>query len=728
MTLTTFIRTLLVLSALASAAAQSAERPKIGLALSGGGARGAAHIGVLRELERRRVPIDYIAGTSIGAIVGGMYASGLDTDAIEKVLVETDWDDIFKDQAPRRDAAMRRKFDDEVFQINKEIGVSDGKLKLPSGFIQGQKLQLLLDKLFAPVAAVTDFDDLPIPFRAVATDITTSGAVVLGEGSLAVAVRASMSVPPVFATVHADDRILVDGGISNNLPIDVVRNMGADIVIAVNIGTPLLDRTELDSLIGVSVQLTNILVSRTTDAQIATLGERDILITPELQGFSSANFKEAAEIIPNGMEAALAVGDRLAPLGLSPENYAAYRGGRHEPDRSLPVVHFIRIDNDSALADDYIRRRLSQKLDEPIDFEKLEADIGTIYGLEIFQSVNYSVIEESGETGLLVSARQKTWGPRYLQFGARYSSDLSDNNDLALTLGYTKTPLNIWNGEWRSIMQLGEEPGVATELNQPLGIDSPYYVNGQLSYITERFNIFDDGIKVNQFRARTFAATAALGREFGHWGDLRLGLTRSFSRNKAEFGPSSEQTTDVDGGELFALLRVDTLDDAFFPTSGLRGSAYWASSRSALGADNEFDQARLDALGVASWRRHTFLLGGRYAVTLDGEAPIQDRYRMGGLFNLPGFIDNELSGQNLYLLRAGYQRRIGNLFNTSPYLGFTLQYGQVFEDEADIDLADGITAAGAWLGWRSFVGPLYLGYGYAETGDQSIYVRVGSPF
>ena len=218
--------------------------------LSGGGARGAAHIGVLKELERQRISVDYIAGTSIGAIIGGMYASGMTTEDMEQVLRNTDWDDIFKDHPPRRDSSMRRKFDDRIFQVNKELGIKDGKVKLPSGFIQGQKLQLLLDKLFLPVADIQNFDELSIPFRAVATDITTSEAVVLDRGSLATAIRASMSVPSVFATVRHQGRILVDGGISNNLPVDVVRKMGADVVIAVDIGTPLLKRDQLESAVG----------------------------------------------------------------------------------------------------------------------------------------------------------------------------------------------------------------------------------------------------------------------------------------------------------------------------------------------------------------------------------------------------------------------------------------------------------------------------------------------
>lgn len=719
---------IVALMATAVDAAQADERSKIGLALSGGGARGAAHIGVLRELERLRVPIDYIAGTSIGAIVGAAYASGMSTDEIEKTIVDTDWDNIFKDQPPRTDRSVRRKFDDRIFQIENEIGFDGGKIKLPSGLVQGQKLQLLLDRLFVPVANVLDFDKLPIPFRAVATDIATSRAVVLDSGSLSTAVRASMSIPAIFATVNIDGHILVDGGISNNLPVDVVRNMGADVVIAVDIGSPLLEAKDLESAVGVTVQLTNILVRRTTDAQIATLTDSDILITPELGNFSASNFKESVSIIPRGVEATNAVAAKLTPLAISQTDFGQNIVARKIKQTAYPAVSFIRIENNTALSEEYLLSKLRQKIGEPLNFQQLEEDIGLIYGLKIFQTIDYNVVEEDGETGLVIHARQKPWGPKYLQFGLRYSSDMVDNNNLGVTLGYTVTPLNIWNGEWRTILQLGEEPGILTELNQPLGRGSPYYLNGILSLTNRRFNIYREGNKVAQIRASQFGITGAFGRELGNWADLRAGLSRFASSNRVEIGPPEDEAVDSDGGEVFVRLFVDTLDDVFFPTSGVSALAKWLGSRSELGADNEFDQALVDLTGAATFGSHTLLLGGRYFTTFKGEAPIQNNFRLGGLFTLPGFVENELSGQNLYLLRATYMKKIANLFNTSPYLGITLQQGQVSQDKDALDLSEGITSFGAWLGWKTFIGPIYLGYGHAETGDQSAYIFIGSQF
>ncbi|MDH3279694.1 MAG: patatin-like phospholipase family protein, partial [Gammaproteobacteria bacterium] len=287
------------------------SRPKIGLALSGGGARGAAHIGVIRELERLRVPIDYIAGTSMGAIVGGLYASGLSPDDLETILVEIDWDDIFRDRPDREHLSRRRKFDDTVFQVNKSVGVGLGGLKGTTGFVQGRKLELLLERVTAPVRDIEHFDDLPIPFRAVAANIVSGAEVVLEQGNLPAAIRASMSVPGLLVRVEIDGRLLVDGGMANNLPIDVVRRMGADVVIAVDISTPLQGEDELGSTFAIAAQLSGFLTRQNTEKQIATLTDKDVFMVPELGDIATASFTRAGEAVAIGQAAAVAATESL---------------------------------------------------------------------------------------------------------------------------------------------------------------------------------------------------------------------------------------------------------------------------------------------------------------------------------------------------------------------------------------------------------------------------------
>lgn len=704
------------------------NRTKVGLALSGGGARGAAHIGVLRELERLRVPIDYIAGTSMGAIVGAMYASGYSVDDIERVLIETDWDNIFNDKPPRKYATIRQKFDERIFQLDTQIGASKGKIKLPSGLIQGQKLQLLLDKLFLATADILDFESLPIPFSAVATDIRDGSEVVINSGSLSTAVRASMSVPAVFSTVKVGDKILVDGGISNNMPIDVVREMGADVVIAVDISSPFLAAEQLSSALGVTVQLTSILVRRTTEAQISTLKGKDILITPELDDFSSSNFKGASKIIPSGSVAALENAPRLQELSLNAAEYRSRYAGRTGLGATAPFITFIKADNQTSLSDDYILSRIRQNPNEELNFEQLEEDIAIIYGLGIFESVNYLVVEEDGKSGLLIKALPKTWGPNYLQLGVSYSVDVESNSQLEMRLGYTVRPLNDWNAELRGVLSLGYEPGLYGEFNQPLGTDSPYFFNSVISYTDNRFKTFKDGEVVNEIIARKSEINVSLGREFGYSSDFRIGLNRFQSNNEIDIGLDDGSTDDVSGGQVFAEYRFDTLDNLFFPKKGIIGKLEWVGSQTNLGADEDFQQALFDILHTSTFGKHTINLGGRYFSTIEGEASIESNFRLGGLFNLPGFGINELNGQNLYLLRTAYRRPFMKLFNTTPELGITLQYGQVTNDKDDLNLSDGIGAVGVWLGWNTPLGPAYIGAGSSETNDSSFYIILGRPF
>lgn len=359
------------------------KRPQIGLVLSGGGARGAAHIGVIRVLEELRIPIDHIAGTSMGAIVGGLYASGMSADELEKLLTGIDWQDAFKDKIPRRDRSFRRKSDDNLYLIKSKPGISDqGELKLPSGLLQGQKIDLILKKAALPVSHINKFDNFAIPYRAVAGDIVTGNAVVLDSGDLALAMRASMSV---------------DGGVSNNLPVDVARQMGADILIVVDISTPLLTRDELKSAVAITTQLTGILTRRNTEQQIATLTERDILLTPDLGDITSASFDKAAEAIPKGIAAARQQLGRLQKFSISEPAYAAYRAaraGRRAQEKQPVIIDFVRFDNQSRLSDEVLAARLDLRPGEPLDIAGLEQDIAKIYGLELFENITYEIIEE----------------------------------------------------------------------------------------------------------------------------------------------------------------------------------------------------------------------------------------------------------------------------------------------------------------------------------------------
>ncbi|HAS50775.1 MAG TPA: hypothetical protein DCS21_03120, partial [Gammaproteobacteria bacterium] len=393
-----------VLLALAGplAADTASNRPRIGLVLGGGGARGIAQVGVLQMLQELRVPVDCIAGTSMGSIVGGLYASGMTPEQMTETVQRIDWPAAFTDGPPRADLPFRTKQQQRVLLTNNGVGIKDGGVRLPQGLLQGQNLLLLLQELALPAAGIRDFDKLQVPYRAVATDLATGESVVLKSGELAMAMRASMSIPSALAPVQLDGKLLADGGVSNNVPVDVVRELcHPDVIIVVDVGSPLAPASELNSLLSITGQLTTILTVRNAQQQLKTLGRQDILITPDLRDLSSLAFDRSGEAVTIGYAAAEDKRTELSRLSLSPAAYQAHLAAR--PDRlenHHPVIDFIRIRNDTRLSDQVIENQLQVKPGEPLNPEKLNRNLNMIHGMGDFQQVTYSLVEEEGKTGL----------------------------------------------------------------------------------------------------------------------------------------------------------------------------------------------------------------------------------------------------------------------------------------------------------------------------------------
>src|SRR5271170_8202756 len=375
-------------------AANPAVRPRICLVLSGGGARGMAHIGVLKVLEDLQIPIDCIAGTSMGAIVGGLYASGMTAKQIDATMRSLDWQEAFRDTPPRRDLAFRRKQDDRNYLVRLPLGLKHGKLLLPKGLIQGQKLQETLRQLTLPFSNTTNFDLLPTPFRAVATDLETGNAVFMDKGDLAIAMRASMSAPGVFAPVEVDGRLLVDGGLAENLPINVARAMHADVLIVSDVSFPLQPRAALDSALTISNQMLAILVRKDADRQRATLGPEDILIEPAIGTASATDFTVASGTISAGENAARSQLARLATVSVSDAAYAEYLTRRAAREPGLPEIKFVRVDAQSKRYEKTILAEMQPLVDKPLNSEAVSARVTELYGLGNFETLDYSLVTE----------------------------------------------------------------------------------------------------------------------------------------------------------------------------------------------------------------------------------------------------------------------------------------------------------------------------------------------
>ena len=703
------------------------HRPRLGLVLGGGGARGAAHIGILRVLERLHIPVDVIAGTSMGAIVGGLYASGMSADELEKALGSIDWPETFDDLPPRADRPFRRKRDDDLYLVKREVGYGEGHVKLASGLIQGQKVELVLEKFTLPVAQVDDFDRLPTPFRAVASDIATGREVRLGHGNLARSIRASMSVPAIFAPVRIDDKLLVDGMVANNVPVNVARAMGAERLIVVDVGSPPLTADKITNILGMAGQLTTILSYRNTELQVESLGPQDVLIRPELGEMGAGDFPGAMKAVPIGQAAAEQKLAALRRFSVSDEEYRQWLAARAARRGTVPTVHFVKLDNRSRLSDGVLMVRLRDQIGKPLDPKILDDDIGEIYGLGNFESVRYEVIEQDGQTGILLHAREKSWGPNYLQFGLQLSA--TDEGDSSWNMGFLfkRTALNRLNGEFRTGVQIGEEPALVLDLYQPLDYQSRYFISSQLFFDKRNFNVFQGDNQLGTFQVTRLGGEFSAGRTFGTLGELRVGLRRYAGDADVRSGDASLQGFNFDGGEFYTRFSVDKLDNVNFPRSGYSGRLEWLASRTGLGADERFDQIELGSLYTHTWGRNTALVGLRFQSTVEETAPVQNQFRLGGFLHLSGLNINQLTGQHAGIGYAVYMRRIIDVQLLPAYLGASLEAGNVWQDRGDIG-QNLIVSGSAFLGVDSPIGPIYLGIGHAEGGHTAGFLFLGRAF
>lgn len=711
------------------AASESLDRPRIGLALSGGGARGAAHVGVLRVLEELRIPVDYIAGTSMGSIIGGLYASGMTPDQIEVALAEMDWDNVFSDRPPRIDRPFRRKRDDDLYLVKARPGFNDGKLTFPSGAIQGQKFDLALRQLVRHVSTVSDFDELPIPFRAVASDIGTGKPVVLGGGDIATAMRASMAVPGAFAATEIDGRLLVDGGITNNLPIDVVRAMGADIVIAIDISTPLADPENVRNMLQITGQLTSIMTRANAEIQIASLTERDFLIIPDLGEIGSSDFDLAVEAIETGRVAADLQRAELARLSLGQPEFQAHLAARREPPETREIVDFVRIVNNSRVADEVVRARIRQPVGEPLDVASLEADIARIYGLELFQTVHYDFVEEDGQSGIEITANERSWGPNYLQFGVSLTNDLSGDNRYNMAIAYLRTAINPLNGELRFALQVGEDPILGANWYQPLDYASNYFFEARLRAEQQNIGVYDRKLDpFAEYRVSQVGAELSAGRNLGVLAEARVGLRRSTGDVEVRVGSPDLPEFDFERGAIFGRILYDSIDTLNFPTSGAVMLADYTLFRDALGSDDNLEQLKTRLSYLKSFGAHTVGVGTRIYTTTSGDAAIQDLFRMGGFLNLSGLPQDSVSGEHTALVQVVYYRRAPLIPFFNWYVGSSLELGNAWESRDDISVSSAIWNGSVFLGLDTPIGPLYLGFGQAEGGNNSAFFYLGKTF
>ncbi len=729
----TALRFVVALCIAASAAAASAPtRPRIGLVLSGGGARGGAHLGVLKVMEELHVPVDVIVGTSAGSIIAAAYASGMPLPQIVDEMSGLRTVMLFRD-VDRGEVPLRNKINDAVNYIGPEIGLKNGGIALPKGVVAGVSIEAVLRQLTAR-QRVTDFDRLPIPFRAVATDLTTSEMVVLGSGNLAVAVRASMAIPAVVDPVELDGRVLVDGGLSRNLPVDVARAMGADVIIAINIGTPLRTRKELSGILTVTDQISRILTATNVNQSLKELGPRDVLITPDLGTVETADFDRLAEAAVAGEKAARVAALDLARYSIPPEAWAAWDGARVAEPAALPGrIDAVRVTGTQLVNPEVIVARMKTQAGQAFDPKVADNDIKRIYALGDFERVSYSIADDPAKGRVLTAdVVEKSWGPNYLRFGLGLSSDLSGDSFFTLIATHRWALLNSLGGEWRNDLQIGHADRLATEFYQPLTPAQRVFVALRADTARDPFDIYDDdGNRLARFRRATYGIGFDLGMPIGTSGEVRLGVNRGRLKLLTDTSTVSGSliVPPIEMGGLQGRLRLDTLDNLRFPRSGYSADVQVYASRARFGATDDYTKASGSVdLALASGA-HSLQVGVRAAKSLgSGDLPAYELFSLGGFLQLSGYRTGELIGQEMSFGRLIYNYRVSapGLLD-GAYLGVSYEVGRIGDSVTGANRSGLRHGASLYFALDTPLGPVYLAYGRADGRRQSVYLFVGQP-
>lgn len=711
------------------AAPVAAARPKVGLVLSGGGARGGAHIGVLRVLEALKVPVDVIVGTSAGSIVGAAYATGMPLESIEREMKTLNTSMLFHDLV-RREVPYVRKSDDAFNYVGPEVGVNSGGVALPKGAVAGVALEAVLRRLTARQNS-DDFDDLPIRFRAVATDVADGEMVVLQRGSLAAAIRASMAIPAAVNPVEIDGRLLVDGGVVRNLPVDVARALGAQVIIAVNIGTPPLRREEIGSLLSISEQMTRFLTASNVSRSLLELGPDDVLISPDLGDISTAQFDRLIEAADAGVRAAEAQRGPLAALAVDAQTFAAFSAVRTQhPLGRQRMIARLDVEGARVTREEVIRASMDSQPGSAFDPDVVEADMKRIYGRGDYEHVSYVLTEQAGVGPVLTTkVSEKAWGPHYLRFGLGLSSDFGGNTHFTMRFTHRATWRNRLGGEWRNDLQIGPADLVRTAWHQPLNPEQDVFVSAHAQVSRTPFDLYVKDLRVARFRWDLRSIGTDVGWAIGDVGELRLGLETGRAKilTDTSFIPGAQLSPAVSTGGVSLRLHLDTLDSLRYPRSGFAADLRLYRSSKALGADGPAYTGATGGVKAAfAAGDHAIQVAGLASQPLSGELPNHELNSLGGFLRLSGYHTGQFIGNELRFARAVYTWRIaGPGLLDGAYLGVSTEVGRLSGNSASP--SDTLHGNAIYVTADTFLGPVYLAYGRASTRHSAFYFLLGVP-
>ena len=713
------------------------SRPKVALVLSGGGARGFSHVGVIRELERLGVKIDIVAGTSMGAMVGGGYASGYSVEQMQDIILGVDWKEMFALRPDRDEINWRRRQDDFKGLGTQEIGLSKKGVLFPDSVVPAQHLEIFLQSITRHVSSVTDLSKLSIPFAAIATDLDTGEAVVMQKDvTLADAMRSSMSVPGAFSPFPYKNHVLVDGGLAQNLPVEQAKAMGADIIIAVNAGTPLGKSKDIHSVAGVMGQMIGILTERNVDHSKSLLTEKDILITTDLTGFNAGDFQKAEAIIEAGEKSAQKYEPQLKRLAVSQKTFEQWNLARQsavQPPQARQVAS-VQVQGLEVVNPKSVIKSADLDLTKPITEDQIAQASAKIWATDDFTLVPYTF--EPGPNGtqtLVWRPQEKPWGYNTIRVGGKISTDFNQEHTFDFLVAHTMGWLNSWGGEWRNEAQIGKDSYFSTSFYQPLGAASPLFLMPEIRYESQRYDWYNGSSHaLATLKNKTLEGSLSLGLELGKASVFKAGVGYVSAQSKVSVGEiPGYNSMDDEASFVEISWQYDTLDNVNFPTKGFyldaRARRYDQMENS---ADPEVSDYYVETIFPWDW-------GDGWVSVLSGKAgssTIPGHYPLGGLFNMSGAYYGRYSGSDMVLGRLQLSKRLQHtdVFGFPIYVGAGFEMGRVQEDVlptylSDKDLGVWKKAVSAYVAADSIFGPLYLAVGQTSDNDSAVYFFWGRP-
>nr|WP_084715835.1 patatin-like phospholipase family protein [Vibrio galatheae] len=732
-------------------------RPKVGVVLAGGGAKGAAHIGVLKALEELKVPVDIIAGTSMGSYVGGLYAMGLSADEIESFIGTVDWNSGYRDRVDRSQRRVQDKEYEDRYQLTTDLGLRWGEIRAARGIVQGQGMLKILRETTGNLPPFTSFDDLAIPYRSVATDIIELEPVVISDGYLVDAMMASMSVPGALPPYELEGRLLVDGGVTNNMPVDVAKELGAEVIIAVDISTDYKNEEEFTTFLTVADQLSNYLVRSTTSRQAETLTNDDVLLNPDVGSMETTEFDKMPVAYNKGYQIAMENREALSRYSVSSAEYQRYIDRKQDARRDLRYgdeieIEQIVINNRTHYNDQLLENRLALKQGNVYKTSQIEQSVQDLYALDRFELITYRYDTIDEQDALVVDVKEKSWGPNYVNFRFFIEDDFTTDSQYSIGVSANFTDLSDYGAELRTNFDIGTDKLFEVELYSPFFSSQKTYTTLNINYSNEQRNLPDSGFDDTTLEATRnyfpltysqWEAEWAIGYQDTLWRRFKMGVRYVDGEGELSTLPSY---LDLDFTRLgvFANYRIDTLDNYSLPRNGwYLDLDYLVSHDESVGGtlDTETTQEEdtvyefgAKLIAAHTFSRHTLVANADlgFVSNKNSSVPLNPK-EIGGFLNLSGIPRNSLIGQNKVFGSLVYRYRwFDNDFGlfTSPfYIGGSLEYGGVWSDpDISIDQAPLYTAGSVFAGVDSPIGPIMFGYGRTEKNFDSVYLIVGTTF